>query len=142
MDLSVVFLEPSFSRAIYDQLTLLERQAKRSRDSLDEIISKRRRTARENDPQDRDSSDDNDDYGSRISGDIDSSEENTAEQPSQISWDRVGKESEDPEEDTSDGYSRSSEDQEAYDEDNLADELPFSQNTVHSMEDSDDEIDW
>lgn len=138
MNLSVVFLGPNSSRAMYDLLTLQGQRAKRGRNSLDEIISKRRRTA----PQDRDSSDDNDDDGSRISGDINFSEENAAEQSSQISLDRDVTESEDLEEGTSDVFFRSSEDEEAYDEDNLADELPFSQNTVYSIEGSDDEIDW
>jgi len=127
---------------MYDILTLQERQVKRSRDSLDETISKRRRTVRENDPQDSVSSDDNDEDGSKISGDTDFFEENTSEQSNQLSWDRDGTESQDLEEDTSDGYSRSSEDKESYDEDNFADEIPFSQDTVHSIESSDDEVGW
>lgn len=110
---------------------------------MDETISKRRRTASENDLQERDYSDDTDHDGSSISDDIDSTEENTAVQPSQIFWNRDGSESEGLGEDTSDGYSRSSEDKEAYDEDNLTDEFaPFSQSTGHSEEDSDDETDW
>lgn len=112
----------------YDLLTLQERQAKRRRDSLGETISKRRRTtAWENDLQEWGSSDDADYDGSSSSDGTDFAEENTTEQPSQISWNGDGPDSEGLEEDTSDGYSRSSEDEEAYDEDNLTDEFsPFS----------------
>lgn len=62
-------------------------------------------------------------------------------QPSQVTCSGDGSESDDPEEDTSDEYFRSSEDNEAHDE-SLTDEFaPFSQNTVHSDEDSGDETD-
>ncbi|KAI3047712.1 hypothetical protein CBS147353_11732 [Aspergillus niger] len=116
--------------------------AKRGRDSLDETVSKRRHTAWKNDSQERDYSDDTDYDGSSIFGGIDYAEEHTAVQPSQVTCSGDGSESEDPEEDTSDEYFRSSEDNEAHDE-NLTDEFaPFSQNTVHSDEDSGDETDW
>ncbi|GAA93219.1 hypothetical protein AKAW_11331 [Aspergillus luchuensis IFO 4308] len=119
-----------------------ERQAKRGRDSLDETVSKRRHTAWKNDSQERDYSDDTDYDGSSIFGGIDYAEEHTAVQPSQVTCSGDGSESEDPEEDTSDEYFRSSEDNEAHDE-NLTDKFaPFSQNTVHSDEDSGDETDW
>ncbi|RAH53713.1 hypothetical protein BO85DRAFT_491837 [Aspergillus piperis CBS 112811] len=122
-------------------LSTCERQAKRGCDSLDETISKRRRTASRNSLQERDYSDNTDYDGSSIFDGIDSTED-TAVQPSQESCNGDNSESEDLEEDTSDEPSRSSDDTEAHNESLTDDLAPFSQNTAHSEEDSGDETDW